>query len=84
MAKFTESGVLRAREGEVKLGPRTVDLPALALLPAVDEGREERRPLHLYIALIFLKCNNIDFAAQFKALFSVSYFTIFNFKWPKN
>ena len=64
--------MLRAREGEVKLGPGTVDIPALALLPAVDEGREERRPLHLYIALIFLKC----FLAVF-LLFSFSTFSVY-------
>ena len=40
--------MLGAREGELELGSGAVaEFPALALLPAVDEGREERRPLHL-------------------------------------
>ena len=44
----------------MKLGPGTVDLLALTLLPAVDEGREERRPLHLntllFLDVLFYYC----------------------------
>ena len=43
----SHSTMLGAREGKLELGSGVVEFPGLALLPAVYEGREKGRPLHL-------------------------------------